>query len=447
MTRAIVLLLAFALSAGAEERRFVDVPENHARPNGKKISLEVRILPAKVKSGEAPLFILAGGPGQVAVTMIDWVGEMFAEANETRDIVFADYRGATERNLLACKTKGSADDPAGYFVDLFSGDVLNRCREELERKWDLRQYHTANIVRDVELVRRELGYRKINLYGSSYGTRVGREYMRRYPGNVRSAILDGATSPSFIMPAHYGADAERSLRRVFQLCAEDAACRTKYPTLEADWQRLEAEATAKGIEVLLPGNVRAKVSRGLFGEVIRNTLYAQDRYVQLPKMIHLAVNGDRTLFAEHAMRVAENSRFLVAGMFAAVSCTDELPRLDVARAREASRGTVLGTYRIDVQLQACRIFPRGELDPLASRPLHVNVPTLIMSGEIDPVTGPRFGAEMAKMLPNAKQVVMPYLSHAMGTPCAARILNDFVKAGSIDIDTSCAAQTPRPAFV
>lgn len=447
MTRALLLLFALALSAGAQERRFVDVPENHAKPNGRQLSLEVQILRAKEKAEADPIFILAGGPGQIAVSMTEWVPEMLAEANRNRDLVFADYRGATERNLLSCPTKGSEADPAGYFVDLFSGDVLNRCRETLSERWDLTQYHTANIVADIELLRRKLGYRKINLYGSSYGTRVAREYMRHYPSNVRSAILDGATAPSFIMPGHYAADAETSLQRVFALCAEDASCRTKYPDLKNEWTRFVEEASARGIEVTLPNNVRAKVSRGLFGEVLRNALYSQAGYARLPKMIHEAVNGDRTLFAEQAMRAAQNSRYLVAGMFAAVSCTDEIPRLDVARAREAARGTLLGSYRIDVQVTACRIFPRGPLDERAGQPLHVPVPTLIRSGELDPVTSPRFGAEMVKMLPNATQVVVPYASHGMISPCADKILNDFVKAGSMErVDTSCLAAEPRPVF-
>ncbi|HEY0139856.1 MAG TPA: alpha/beta fold hydrolase [Thermoanaerobaculia bacterium] len=447
MTRPLLLLFVLALSAGAEERRYVDVPENHKKPNGRQLSLEVRIVPAKEKRDADPIFFLAGGPGQVAVTTIEWVSEIFAEANQTRDIVFADYRGATERNLLACKTKASEADPAGYFVDLFSGDVLARCRDELSEKWDLTQYHTSNIVEDVELVRRKLGYRQINLYGSSYGTRVAHEYMRRYPANVRGAILDGATAPSFIMPGHYAPDAEKSLQRVFALCAEDPSCHAKYPELEKEWARLLDEASARGIEVVLPNNVRAKVSRGLFGEVMRNTLYSQDSYVLLPKMIHLAANGDRAMFARQALRVAQNSRYLVTGMFVAVTCTDDLPRLDVAKARQAARGTLLGSYRIDVQLAACRIFPRGERDVRASQPLRVSVPTLILSGELDPVTSPRFGDELVETLPNAKHVVIPYASHGKGTPCPNKILNDFVKAGSVEkVDTSCVAGTPRPVF-
>lgn len=447
MKRAIAVLL-FALSLSAEEKRFIEVPENHAKPGGRKLELEVRIVSATepARREADPIFILAGGPGQIAVTMTDWVPDMFAEANRTRDLVFADYRGATERNLLQCKAKGSPEDPQGYFTDLFSGQVLHRCVEELGAKWDLTQYHTLNLVRDLDLVRRSLGYRKINLYGSSFGTRVAREYMRRYPANVRSTILDGSSAPSFVMPSHYAPDAEKVLRRVFAMCAEDAACRTKYPTLESDWQRLVAEASATGIEITLPNNARAKVSRGLFGDMMRNMLYSHQAYVHLPKMVHEAVNGNRTMLSAQAVRFAQNSRYLVSGFFVAVGCTDEMPRLDVAKAREDAAGTMLGSYRVDAQVIACRIFPRGELDPLASKPLHVNIPTLILSGELDPVTSPRFGDEMAAMLPDAKHVVMPYLSHGKGTPCANQILNDFVKTASTKVDTKCVADTPRPAF-
>ena len=57
----------------------------------------------------------------------------------------------------------------------------------LARDHELSQYTTSVAVRDLDAVRAALGYERISLYGSSYGTRVAQHYLRRYPARTTGA--------------------------------------------------------------------------------------------------------------------------------------------------------------------------------------------------------------------------------------------------------------------
>ena len=412
----------------------ISVPENPRLPNGRKLDLGFALVPSQ-KSHPDALFVLAGGPGVGATNMTSWAVETFAAGE--RDIVLVDARGTGRSHPLTC------DDPPAAFSDLFEPSRVEACRDKVAKNADLAQYTTRNLVEDLEAVRKELGYRKVTLYGTSYGTRVAQEYMRRYPKSVRAAILDGVVPPSLAMPSNYADYSQRSLTRVLALCKADAACAAAYPELDADLAKMLA-AAEQGVTI-----GKDPLARGFFGEAFRNFLYSPDVYVKLPHAIHAAANGDWAPYGEMATRYARGIRTLNLGFFLSVTCTEDLPRVDEAKVREASAGTVLGTYRLDQQLGACKVWPRGEADPASFTPLRSSIPTLLVSGEHDPVTPPEYGDEVARTLTRALHVVIPAGSHSGDTGgCLEKITSEFIREGSVAaLDVSCVKTVERPAFV
>ena len=77
------------------------------------------------------------------------------------------------------------------------------------------------------------------------------------------------------------------------------------------------------------------------------------------------------------------------------------------------------------------------------------MPTLVMSGEVDPVTPPVWGEQIAKHLSNAKHIVMPGTGHtAGGTGCGMRIIRNFIDKGTTEgLDTSCVANGETAAVL
>ncbi|HKO59029.1 MAG TPA: alpha/beta fold hydrolase, partial [Thermoanaerobaculia bacterium] len=165
----------------------LQVPENRAVAGGRMIDLNVVVLEATGKGPKRePLFILQGGPGQAATALADFYARTFAPIREQRDIVLVDQRGTGKSNGLYC------DMGDGFFPPA----AIAACRDDVAKRADPRFYTTTEAVRDLDDVRRKLGYQRINLYGTSYGTRVALEYARAYPRRVRSMVLKAVIAPS-----------------------------------------------------------------------------------------------------------------------------------------------------------------------------------------------------------------------------------------------------------
>ena len=120
-----------------------------------------------------------------------------------------------------------------------------KCRDQLAKHSDLRQYTTSIAVRDLDNVRRALGYQRINLFGNSYGTRVAQHYARRYPQATRALILDGVVNPEVVLGPAIALDAESALRRILARCMADKACAKAFTDPAADYRALREQLSDK----------------------------------------------------------------------------------------------------------------------------------------------------------------------------------------------------------
>src|SRR6202789_4710685 len=82
----------------------LQVPEDRARPDGATIDLSVAVVPAlNRQAAAAPVFLLAGGPGQGATAMYASLAAAFARVNRNHDIVLVDQRGTGNSAPLSCE--------------------------------------------------------------------------------------------------------------------------------------------------------------------------------------------------------------------------------------------------------------------------------------------------------------------------------------------------------
>ena len=176
----------------------VQRPLDPARATGPQIAVHYAVLPALARNKHPdPVVFLAGGPGQSAIEIAGQVAALLARFSNRRDIVLVDQRGVGRSAPLLC----DSDDPALPLAEQFSLERqrarLADCLKKLQAlpQGDLRQYTTSIAVQDLDAVRQALGAERINLVGASYGTRVGLEYLRVYPGRVRRVVLDGIAPP------------------------------------------------------------------------------------------------------------------------------------------------------------------------------------------------------------------------------------------------------------
>jgi fermentation-respiration switch protein FrsA (DUF1100 family) len=87
----------------------------------------------------------------------------------------------------------------------------------------------------------------------------------------------------------------------------------------------------------------------------------------------------------------------------------------------------------------CAVWPKGTRDPDFRKPLSGDVPVLAISGELDPVTPPRYGDEVVKTLPKGRHLVLPGQGHSvLTTGCMPKLFAQFVEtADAKALDAEC----------
>lgn len=433
-----------------------EVYENRATKQGRKIALRVVVLPAlNANHAPDPVFYFAGGPGASAVDTVIRAGKSYLiELRQNRDLVFIDQRGTGESNPLTCNLYGDKSEMGPYFTEVFSLEKLRDCQAELEKSADLKQYTTSNAVADFDEVRAALGYDKINLYGGSYGTQAALYYLRQFPERVRTATLLGTAPPDYKLPLKVPQSVQHALDLLFEDCGTDAKCKAAFPTLKTDFEaalkHLEKGPVSFDTANPFTGKIqKVTLSRTAFNEHVRVMLYNPEITRWLPLTISFAANNDFRLFASVAHQAFRQIEDAIArGLHFSVVCAEDVPFITTQEINTAIAGTFYGDGRIQAYRKACEFWPSEKVNAALLAPVKSNVPVLLISGELDPVTPPSIAAIALPHLPNGKHVVIRYTAHAFSFPCVNDLVLAFITKGATkDLDSSCIQQIKRPAFV
>jgi pimeloyl-ACP methyl ester carboxylesterase len=429
----------------------IEVWEDREAKAGRRIALNLAIVPAKLRAKEPdPIVVFAGGPGQGAVSLAAQVMPLFSRLNDARDIVFLDQRGTGSSNPLDCEDdQGSMQS---LFEDALPERVVERCLDHLDA--DPRQYVTAVAIQDLEQVRAALGYEKMNLWGGSYGTRVALEYTRRHGNRVRSMVLDGAAPATMKLPLSFVTDGDAALGRLIDACEAQPLCKNTYPQLRQSIAYVRGELARKPLRVAIQDprtgdREMIQVNENVFLSGLFRPLYVAELASLLPFGIQSAAGGDfNPLLAQNLEFASDVGENLSIGMHLSVICAEDVPRITRADL-QALRQTFFGGALVNDFIRACARWPKGKVPADYYEPVRSDVPALILSGGIDPATPPRHGEEVAKTLPNARHFVAPHLGHGVSMHgCAPRLVQEFIRAGNAaKIDGKCLERIPRPFFL
>ena len=132
---------------------------------------------------------------------------------------------------------------------------------------------------------------------------------------------------------------------------------------------------------------------------------------------------------------------ITAGMQFSVICTEDASEL---KADPADEGSLIGNDIITVMSSQCSVWPHGERPKDFRAPLTGKVPVLILSGEFDPVTPPRYGEEVLKTLPNGRHLVVRGQGHnVLPVGCLPKLFASFVdSADAKSLDAKCLDTVP-----
>ncbi len=420
----------------------LEVPENRLNPDSRTLKLAYKVLKAKkTDSLKAPILLLAGGPGAPTLFMEEyWKNHLF---RNDRDIVLMDQRGtgASEANCI---------DMGKAILDIARQDlkpkdelsaldsIFNQCKEAVNQKGvDLAGYTSQENAADFEDLRKDLGYEQWNLYGTSYGTRLGLTIMRDFPNSVRSSIFVGIFAPEYQLSGETIIDFEKSLFEVLRRCEQSEKCNNRYPNLKNRLLNILEKLKSEPLRLDYDSKPFALNRRDAL-LILHQSLYSRYSIAYIPEIIEAMENGELEPIKNTLQRIEFIYNLVNWPMNNSVMAYEELPFIDSLKIINAQRKSELGfditTFEGFNSLSNWHPFRAPVLE---NQPVISEIPTLMASGSLDPVTPISNSIEALKYLKNGYGVVFPDESHDMANPCFLQISEDFLNNPFSKPDLGC----------
>jgi pimeloyl-ACP methyl ester carboxylesterase len=186
------------------------LPLDYDKPKG--ATTEIAVLRIKAKDQKhkiGSLFLNPGGPGGSATDFALFAPYFLSDSLLQRfDIVGVDPRGIGASAHVRCFR--SVKDQAAV-LDLFNVPFPYTRAEEKRYVTGSKRMgkacsttgrplsgamSTAEVARDMDVMRRAVGDRKLNYLGFSYGTALGQYYANMFPDRFRALVVDGVLEPN-----------------------------------------------------------------------------------------------------------------------------------------------------------------------------------------------------------------------------------------------------------
>lgn len=443
---------------------YVTVPENRAVSNSGQVKLAVAIFKAPkymTTPDPAPVLRLDGGPGGPSLDSLaqyitaDTYSRFIFDHNE----ILFDQRGTGYSTpSLKCPElialQYSSSDVSGPSYE----QQARVCHDRLVSQGiDLNGFNSLQNAADVNDLVHALGYKQMSIYGVSYGTRLALTVMRLFPGVVHAAILD-SVYPTNHNRSDLPSDAQRVFDTLFQGCAKDPNCNAKYPNLKSvfyslvdtlnahpsSFQTTDA-STNKPYTIPLSGN---DLVSWLF-----SSFYVTPFIKLLPQTIFQIQAHNYTQLSYIYSFIGFDST-ISDGFFYSVECGEDWPFLTQQDITKSLQGidpqiaAVFGTLDEQQEYAVCQNWKVQQVPSAQKQPVVSSLPTLVLSGEYDPITPPSNGQETANNLSHSYFFTFPGQGHGQeySSSCSDSIINAFENDPSQKPSDACIAQMPEPAF-
>jgi len=432
------------------------VPEDWDKPAGRKIDLKLAIVRSDAQVAEHDLVVLlAGGPGQAATEVYPRAVAGFAPLLRHRNLLLLDQRGTGGSHPLKCAQDPTDFDSAAVSEIDFAKvrELTQACLADVAKDADPAHYTTTDAVRDLEAVRQALGAPEFDLVGVSYGTRVAQQYLKRHPDGVRSMVLDSAVPNELVLGSEFAINLDAALQAQFAHCALMPECAKAFGDPYANLYRLRDALAAKPVDVdvrdartFMPA--KKPLNAFTLATLVRLFAYSAETSALLPLTIDRALKGDYAPLLEQADLLSDDLSDLSGnGMQLSVICAEDA---DLLGDRPQDAKLILGDALVKIMRMQCDIWPRGMRPPDFHEPVKSDKPVLILEGEFDPVTPPRYGEQILKGLTNGRLLVATGQGHSvMGRGCLPRLVARFVETlDAKKLDAGCVADFGSvPAFL
>ncbi|MEP6485397.1 MAG: alpha/beta hydrolase [Rudaea sp.] len=430
------------------------VPENRDAPNGRHIDLRLALIKSRAAAADNDIVVfLAGGPGQAAIDTWPQIAGAFEPLRKHHHILLLDQRGTGGSNPLTCKRTDDESDVGEDFAVEQARKSTRDCLSAVEKTADPRYYTTTIAADDLEAVRAALGNPPFDLVGVSYGTRMAQQYLMRYPDGVRSLVLDSVAPNEIALGQDFATNLENALKAQFSTCVQNQACKKAFGDPYANLFSLRDKLREKPENFTYrdPTTFKTDTKRldqySLAG-LVRMFAYTPETAALLPLSISRGLQGDYTsLVGQTQLLRGDMSDLTDNGMQMSVICSEDA---DLIAPRPDDEKSLLGNVLVKGIQTMCEVWPHGTRPADFHAPLKTDKPVLVLEGELDPVTPPRYGEQVVKNLSNARLIIAKGQGHnVIGRGCIPKLVEDFVT--DLDpkkLDATCVdVLAATPAFI
>jgi len=276
--------------------------------------------------------------------------------------------------------------------------------------------------------------------------------MRMFPESLRSVVLD-SVGPIEVPIGLFGQSSARSFNLLLTNCQNESSCQQAFPQLEQEFQTLLArlEKAPEQVNIAHPRlgtQTKFVISKAKLLGTIRSQLYSVATRSLVPLVIHQAFLGNYIPLAG-LIAQTEGGQGIYIGLLFNITCNEDYPRISTTDfERDANNDFGGGDSHFGFKI-ACPLWPQYRPSDAFYKPVTVDIPTLILSGDLDPVTPPSNGEYSANSLPNNHHIVVKNAAHtvAMST-CASDLINEFLTSLKPKaLDESCLADVPNESFM
>ena len=413
------------------------VAENRNNPT-RMIDLNIAIIRSKSNKKQAdPVIMLAGGPGQSAVDTYPSTARAFRGILKHRDIVLVDQRGTGKSNPIKCDFDESLQQQLAEDENLLLAEI-KKCANGLDA--DTRYYTTTESIKDLEQVRTALKIEKWNLLGISYGTRKALTYLKMFPDSIRSVILDGVVPQQEPLAQSHEKNLVNALRKQFEQCAKQPACKQTFGDVEQQmWQLLDtvdADKPKIRLQNFMTGEYQEiTLTKESAAMAIRLFAYSSNSMSLLPLIIAQANHGQLETIASQANMITDMMQGSLSNVEFSILCAEDLPFYGSYSANE---NNIFGEDFAERTKKICNVWPHIKAESHFKDPVSSDLPVLLLSGELDPVTPPEFAELAMQTLSNSQHLVAKGQGHnVFPQGCMPDIITDFVQDPEGELDTEC----------
>ncbi|MFJ8742478.1 alpha/beta hydrolase [Embleya sp. NPDC127516] len=446
--------IGWTACAGGFQCGTLQVPLDHAKPDGPKIKLAVMRKPATGPNRIGSLVLNPGGPGGSGLDFAQYAAMRYpADLRKRFDIVGFDPRGVGRSTAIGCLTDNAMDaftqldatpdTPAEEqaWVD----GTRSYAQACADKSADLLGHvSTVDAARDLDLLRASLGDAKLHYLGASYGTFLGATYAELYPNRVGRLVLDGAMDPSQSPTAAnkvQGGGFETALAAFLDNCVDGGSC-SLGATREAGLTRIRGLLQQLDARPL-PGDATRKVTESIATTGILSPLYSKEQWPALRQALDAAQRGDGEPLLElndqYYERGQDGKYSNLMSANAAVNCLDAPPaatsRADVERdlpgylADSPTFGRNLAWAGLTCA--SWPVPPTGKPHPIKAEGA---APILVVGTTRDPATPYVWSQSLAAQLASGNLLTYDGDGHTAfgrGSNCVDRTVVDYLTQGTV----------------